>query len=274
MKCKKNCITRYGISMVGIPAMLLTFCMYVLPMIITVLYSLLDNTFSRTYIGIANYIHTWNNQYFQLALKNTIILTLLLVSSSFFLTLWLVYLLQQISIKATIGLAMLIIPLLIPSATAVTLWRAAFKTSSFSGTFQSYIAIISLFLWKYSGAGTFLLYSGLHRIQLDILDAAALDGAGSVKSYIYVCIPILQKEITMIVLFYLMNAFRIYKESYLLFGEYPSSTMYLVQHYLSNHFLKMNFQYVASGAVSFGIFALIMYVVALLLLYSRGRKRL
>ena len=96
-----------------------------------------------------------------------------------------------------------------------------------------------------------------------------MDGAGPVKSYLQVCLPMLRREISLTLLLFLMFAFRIYKESYLLFGEYPSEKMYPIQHYMNNHFMKMNFQYVAVSAVSLATLSLATYALA----YAVMRKK-
>ena len=60
------------------------------------------------------------------------------------------------------------------------------------------------------------------------------------------------------------------KESYLLFGAYPCRNMYMIQHYISNHFNKLNFQNVAASAVSLTVLSLPLYMLAYPL---AGRER-
>ena len=57
----------------------------------------------------------------------------------------------------------------------------------------------------------------------------------------------------------LMFALRLYKESYLLFGEYPDESLYMIQHYMSNHFIRMNSQNVSVASVSFIAISLTLY---------------
>ena len=113
-----------------------------------------------------------------------------------------------------------------------------------------------------------ILGIGLEDIPKDILQAAALDGAGSVRTYWSICLPCILRHVALMALFFLMFAFRIYKECYLLFDMYPSESIYLIQHYMNNHFLKLNYQYVASSAISLSGISVLGYAV----LYGIMRK--
>ena len=103
-----------------------------------------------------------------------------------------------------------------------------------------------------------------------IADAAALDGAGEVRTYLRISLPCVQANIGLMLLVLLMYAFQLYKESYLLFGAYPCRNMYMIQHYISNHFNKLNFQNVAASAVSLTVLSLLLYMLAYPL---AGRER-
>lgn len=45
------------------------------------------------------------------------------------------------------------------------------------------------------------------------------------------------------------QALKIYREAYLLYGEYPPNSVYLLQHYMNNHFYKLNYQRIASASL-------------------------
>ena len=255
--------------MAGFPAVLAFLLIYIFPMGMTMVYSFLENSFSKTPVGFDNYVYVWGKPSFQQALQNTASLTAVLLTASMALALLLAYLLWKHPGVGKAAAAVLLLPLLVPSGAITPLWQKLFDTSPFSSDARCYAAITSLFLWKYAGAGALILRSGLDGIAPDVLNAASMDGAGPVKSYLQVCLPMLRREISLTLLLFLMFAFRIYKESYLLFGEYPSEKMYLIQHYMNNQFMKMNFQYVAVSAVSLATLSLATYALA----YAVMRKK-
>lgn len=166
-------------------------------------------------------------------------------------------------------MAVLLLPLLIPSASAVSLWSSLFDTRSTLASASAQAALITLYLWKYAGVGAVLLYTALQRIPSAITDAAALDGAGVIRTYLAVHLPMAGEQLAGVLIFLTMFMFRCYKESYLLFGDYPSPRVYMLQHYMNHQYAKMNFQYVAASAVLLVLFALVLYGIGFLLMKRR-----
>ena len=70
---------RRKIVCIALPCVMLFILIYVLPFFITVGYSVLNNAFDMDYVGIDNYVSVFDNQYFQMALRNTIRVTCVLV---------------------------------------------------------------------------------------------------------------------------------------------------------------------------------------------------
>ena len=62
----------------------------------------------------------------------------------------------------------------------------------------------------------------------------------------------------------LFRSFRVYKEAYLLFGEYPSEGVYLLQHYMSQQYMKLNYPYVSAAATVLMLLCAMLYGAGLL----------
>ncbi len=252
----------------GLPAALMFFALYIVPFGMTGWYSLLNNSFAREFAGLSNYIRVLGNTNFRLAVKNTLTILLMTVGGAALLAGVLAFLLLRV--RRTIpALFILVLPLFTPSVSITTLWQAVFHTSAFTSPGSAYGALVSLYLWKYSGTAAVLLYVGLRGVERDILSAAALDGAGALRTYLCISLPCAQAHAGLMLLVLLMYAFQLYKESYLLFGAYPCRNMYMIQHYISNHFNKLNFQNVAASAVSLTALSLLLYA----LVYPLWRRR-
>ena len=56
----------------------------------------------------------------------------------------------------------------------------------------------------------------------------------------------------------IVNSFKIFRESYLLYGGYPDESVYMLQNYLNNHFMKLNYQNISTAAI---FFAVVVYTV-------------
>ena len=62
-----------------IPSLLGVALFYVLPYMRVIYYSLIENQFSRKFVGLQNYMTVLQNEYFRLALKNSLLLIVLAV---------------------------------------------------------------------------------------------------------------------------------------------------------------------------------------------------
>jgi multiple sugar transport system permease protein len=242
---------------------------YLLPFGMTVWYAFIRSAFDHRFAGLDNFIWVLQNKYFALGSVNLVLLGGIMMLLSFALILFLAPLLLRHPKIAKLGAAILILPLLIPSISAVTVWKRMFDTNALLNPASSRWALITLFLWKYSGIGSVLLWTELRMIPAEILDAAALDGAGKMKAYLFIQLPLSGKSLILAGMVLLMFLLRVYKESYLLFGAYPSPELYLLQHYMNHQYLKMNFQYVAAAAVILTMAALLFYAAAFLLIKKR-----
>ena len=64
--------------MAGFPAVLAFLLIYIFPMGMTMVYSFLENSFSKAPVGFDNYVYVWGKPSFQQALQNTASLTAVL----------------------------------------------------------------------------------------------------------------------------------------------------------------------------------------------------
>ena len=81
--------------MAGFPAVLAFLLIYIFPMGMTMVYSFLENSFSKAPVGFDNYVYVWGKPSFQQALQNTASLTAVLLTASMGLALLLAYLLWK-----------------------------------------------------------------------------------------------------------------------------------------------------------------------------------
>ena len=242
---------------------------YLLPLGMTGYYALVNSAFDDHFAGLSNFAYVAGNRYFRLGMENLALLGGGMILCALLAALMIAPLLHRHPCMAGIGMAVLLLPLLIPSASAVSIWASVFDTRSTLAAASARSALITLYLWKYAGVGAALLYTALQRIQQTVTDAAALDGAGAVRTYLAIHLPMAGEQLAGVLIFLTMFMFRCYKESYLLFGDYPSSQVYMLQHYMNHQYVKMNFQYVAACAVLLVIFALTLYGIGFLLMKRR-----
>lgn len=248
----------------------LPFCVfYIAPMLITAGYSVVESSFSLRFAGFTHYAAVLSNDYFLLGLKNTLMISLLSVGSTFLLLLVICYFSMNRTAADMKPLFLLCIPFFTPTTSMAVIWRSLFGTTLFSPDSLLQWTLICMYIWKYLGVCILVLSFSMTQVPADCLEAAALDGAGRLRSYLRIVLPMCRGTVTLLMVLMLTYALRLYREAYLLYGEYPSDGVYLLQHYLTNHFRKLHYPIVAAGSVIFaGLGGLSMGCVWLL-----GRRR-
>lgn len=239
-----------------IPSLAGILVFYMIPFIRVLYYSMIENQFTRKWVGFDNYINVLTNEYFQLAFKNTVILILIGVPMVTVLAFLLADLCNTLSGKYSLAVGLFILPMLIPTASIVQVWHEIWGRS------DSVIPIYTIFIWKNTGMGFILFRASFAQLERSMFEAAALDGAVGWKSRVYMLYPAMFQIIFFVILLEIVNSFRIFRESYLYYGtEYPEASGYTLQYYMNNHFLKLNYQNMASGAIITLVFIMLIIVI-------------
>ena len=112
-----------------------------------------------------------------------------------------------------------------------------------------------------------LLLTALAGVEKDMLEAAKIDGCGSLRRMWHVLLPNITPTLFFTLTLSIVNALKIFRESYLLYGAYPDDSVYMLQNYMNNHFAKLNYQNISTAATLFGI--VVYTVVAVLFACER-----
>lgn len=129
--------------------------------------------------------------------------------------------------------------------------------------------MVGLYIWKNIPYALLTAFLGLRNLPEGIRDAAQLDGASGWQMLSYITLPFLKPYMLVGAVLALLGIFRIFRESYLLFGNYPDQSVYFLQNYMNNLFYASNYGQLAAASDIFlaGISALL-----LLALYFLGRE--
>ncbi len=250
----------------------LAFCaFYLVPLAITFVYAFSKNPIAQNFRLFDNFSYLLSNRYFLMGFFNLLSVGLLMVVFAFAVSMVIAPVLCLHPRLSKPAVALLILPMMIPSVSAAAFWKNVFDTRSILESGKARMALITLFAWKYAGLGSTLLFSALKKIPENLTDAARMDGAGPLRTYFSVRLPCIPGEIGITLGLNIVFMLRIYKESYLLFGAYPSEKVYMLQHYMNHQYTNMSFPHVAASAVFLIFFALILYALTYLLIIKRRR---
>lgn len=268
------------LMMLATPLVLGFLLFYVFTFLYSVQYSVTESAFSPEFVGFANYREVFSNKYFRLALKNTFEFIVTAVPLLVMLSLLLAMQLHSLGGRLRLLRSIFIIPMLLPSSAVVPVFTSLFVSDGSAvrvfleglGMNEAQLTrlpVYLLFLWKNCGFNIILLISALMVIPRDIYEAAELDGARGASMFFRITLPMIAPTLYFVVMLSLVQALRIFKEVYLLYGAYPHTSVYLVQHYMNNHFYKLNYQNLTTGAI---IFAAVIYL--LIAVFYRYERRM
>ena len=91
--------------------------------------------------------------------------------------------------------------------------------------------------------------AGLKAIPAEQTEAARVDGAGRIRCFFQITLPNLKGSAYTITVLSLLNAFKSFREAYLVSGAYPQQDIYLLQHLFQNWYTKLDMDKLAAGAV-------------------------
>ena len=270
-----------------LPSLAGVFLFLLLPFAETLRRSFCD-TLGKQFLGLANYRSVLTTDAFLLAVQNTarfigVCLPLLLV-----LSLVLALALHAKPLRGTppgrLFKTSFLLPMAIPVASLVLLGQVlvsdgglfnAFLTGlgaapvRFMATGAAFWVLIATYLWKNCGYDSILWISGLDAIPEDLYEAAAVDGAGTVRSFFSITLPNLTPTLLLTAILSLLNTFKVFREAYLVAGAYPHKSIYLLQHLFNNWFLDLDLPRLTAAAV---LIALALLGLILLLLRLWGKS--
>ena len=225
---------------------------FIVPFVYSFYYAFTENAFTKKFVWFDNFKKLFENEYFKLAMKNTGKFTLLAVPLTMAISLILALLLVRFATRLPFVKSALFLPVILPSATIVMLWNA------YISTFTPFDSLLLIFLWKYGGLNVMLMLTALSGMNRSMIEAARIDGANVFQQTVRVTLPNIAPTLFFTFILSVVNSLKVFRESYLLYGNYPDETVYMLQNFLNNHFAKLNYQYISTAAI---FFAVIVYTV-------------
>lgn len=170
-------------------------------------------------------------------------------------------------------------PLVIPSAATIVVFQILFEKTGFINHVLSrmglndvdfftgkyaMLTMVFIYIWKYCGYNIFLFIVGINAIPVEVFEAAKLDGASKFKTMYHITLKMISSTMFFVFIMSLINSFKIFREVYLLTGDYPPDNLYLLQHYLNNNFRNFNYQNLSVASLI--TFTFIIFVIAIIYL--------
>lgn len=229
------------------------------------------------WVGLKNYRDVLSNTAFRMAAGNTLRFTLICIPLLVILSLTVAILLQKIKFGKALLKSAFLIPVAVPAASVVLVWKVLFHSNglmngllqmqgkepvSWMNSDAAFWVLVISYLWKNLGYDMILWMAGLAGISTEIYEAARVDGAGEWKCFTKITLPNLKPSLYTISVLSFLNSFKVFREAWLVAGDYPHQSMYLLQHLYNNWFRELSFDKIAATAVMNGavVFLLILFL--------------
>lgn len=228
-----------------------------------------------TFVGLLNYREVLGNEMFQRALYNTVKFLVICLPLLLMLSFFLAVLTYRLGRTGKVFGVVYLLPMAVPVASIVVFWKLLFHEQGlvnealgwihisgkdWMGSESAFAVLVFSYIWKNLGYDMVLWSAALAGIPSEQYEAAKVSGANEIQCFYYITLPQMRSSGSMIALLSFVNAFRVFREAYLIAGDYPHSSIYMLQHLFNNWFTKLDIQKMSAAAVMMAIAVSIMMV--------------
>jgi ABC-type sugar transport system permease subunit len=179
-----------------------------------------------TWAGLANYRELLSDSVFWASLRVTVYFVVLSVGIGILISLVTAVILHRLT-KSTVIRGLVILPFLISGVVAALVWQWMLDpqlgivnivlkdltghTVMFLGSSTWVIPSLAFIsVWKSMGYNAILIFAGLQTIPGDIYEAARIDGAGEIRMFRKLTLPLLRPIMAMVVILTVISSFQVF----------------------------------------------------------------
>lgn len=294
---KKNGIesrlAQAGIRMV-LPSMLIITVFTIYPIFQSLIMSftnwnILKNT--RKFVGLNNYIRMFADERFLNALKNTVEYTLLYVPLLLLLCILFAALINFRFKGASFYKSVMFVPAVTSMAIIaiifryildgnigiIPLWLKKFGVIApdfLRDEHTAMGAVIFTSLWRWTGFNMVIILAGINAIPESLYEASAIDGAGNVKQFFSVTLPLIAPSVSFVLITNIISSFQVFDQVYVMTkGGLMFRTEVLVYYIYYQGFTVYNMGY--ASAMAFFLFLIVLFFTVFQLKgFSRAESNL
>ena len=173
------------IVLIALPGLFMFVFLIILPFVMSVRYSVLNDVYHKEFIGINNFKDVISNRFFRLAFGNSFLFSVVGITLLILFATLLALAVHKLGRNTRLLRMLLTVPVLLPTAGVVLAWQRVFKEMFYYelmkdptfGDFWYILPVYLMYLWKNVGICMLVLLAALDRIPEELYEAAKLDGA-------------------------------------------------------------------------------------------------
>ena len=237
--------------------------------------------------GLANYRQLIHDSTFWSSVEVTIYFVVLSVGIGIFFSLLTAVVMHRLT-RSTVIRGLILLPFLISGVVAALVW---------SWMLQSQLGIINIWLqdltghnflflgssgwaiptvalinvWKSMGYNAVLLFAGLQMIPNDVYEAAKIDGAGEIRIFRRITVPLLRPVLAMVVILTMIGSFQVFDIVQVATQGGPANASNVLPMYIyQKAFSEFDFGY--ASTMSIALFAMLLAITFLQMRLTRASE--
>ena len=217
-----------------LPALLVCLFIIISPLVVSLLLSFFnfsgyDRNYFKEFVGLDNFRTMYQDRYFWIALRNTLYFTASVTTVQIAIALFFAIIIFFGNFRNSVLLRTIIfVPGVLAPVSISLAWRKILEQGGvlnrilnidFSWLSSVQLAIwivIFVSIWQWLGYNLLILYAGLQSLDIQMLEAADMDGASWTRKIFEVVIPSIVPTIVLNVVINVISAFRVFDIVYVL----------------------------------------------------------
>lgn len=232
------------------------------------------------FVGLQNYIDMFSDCYFLVSLKNNVVYTLVTVPITIICSLLLAVAVNSVKKCSGVFKTIFFFPYITSMVAVGIIWSLLLNPTSgpvngflmsigvtdppgwLLSTTWALPAVMMVSIWKMSGYYMIIFLGGLQGISKQLYEAAEIDGAGRMKKFFNITLPLLSPTTFMVVILQIIGSFQVFDLiSIMTEGGPGRSTNVLVYRIYQEGFKYAHFGY--ASAEAYFLFAIILIVTGI-----------
>jgi multiple sugar transport system permease protein len=241
---------------------------------------------STPFVGVANYRHMVHDPIVAQAIQHTLVYTALFVPGTMAIGLFLAVAMNRkirfISVYRTAAYATMAISTISEAIVFIWLFDPSYGVANYflsriglpqqqflNSPSEALYVIVAMTVWGWTGFAVVIYLAALQGVPRELLEAAAIDGAGPWRTFRRITLPLLSPASLFLVVWLTINALQLFDEVYLSTQGGPLNATTVLVYYLYNQaFQQFNFGY--ASAIAYFLFLVI--IVVTVIQFRVGRR--
>jgi multiple sugar transport system permease protein len=245
------------------------------------------------FVGLANYHSLFaDDPLFVIALRNTVVYTVGTVVPTVLISLAVAGVLNRKVKGISIFRTIIFLPLAVSSVVMAVVWQFVFNTNNgllnimlgwigigpvpwLNDPKWAMLSLCTVSVWRSVPFATVILLAAMQGVPDNLYEAAKLDGAGEVRQFVSITVPLIRGAVSFVVVISIIHAFQAFDLVYVLTGGNggPETATYVLGIMLFQHaFGFLEFGY--ASALAWVMFAILLVLTVLQLRIGRRRAAL